>query len=337
MMLRAASRGLRSAPPLRSWRSPFASVGTTSVRVVHEEQKETTRYVQSRFLSASSRRPFAEPGRPGPGRPGKQQPPPPRGNAANLLAAGLIAATFGWAGWMYKQKTGPFKLVKTPEELAADAEYAAKKLEFQLSKDPHRAKVTDRVYFDISINGKPKGRIVLGLFGETAPKTVANFLALTRSEVDSPNNPGSKLSYKATKFHRIIPKFMIQGGDVTNGDGTGGHSIYGPSFPDENFDLWHVRPGVLSMANAGPNTNSSQFFITTTQCPWLDDRHVIFGRVTDGYRLVNQIERLGSKSGKPFRSVEIAACGVLSEQEYSAWVEKQAQLRKQREEDAANN
>lgn len=283
---------------------------------------------------------FARPGRPGPGR-GPPVAPGSRNNAANYLAAVLIAATFGWAGWMYKQKTGPFALTKSDEQIAKEKAVAEAKLQWQLARDPLNAKVTDRVFFDITINGKPAGRVVLGLFGEAAPKTVANFLAFSSpGGVSAPasvlDKSGKKnLSYKGTRFHRVIPKFMIQGGDVTVGDGSGGYSIYGESFPDEEFDLWHVRPGVVSMANRGPNTNSSQFFITTAATPWLDERHVVFGRVLDGYRTVRQVERLGSDSGKPLRRIEIAKCGVLTEEEYAKWVEEQARRRAELEKEAA--
>ena len=282
---------------------------------------------------------FARPGRPGPGR-GPPVAPGSRNNAANYLAAVLIAATFGWAGWMYKEKTGPFALTKSKEQVAKEKALAEAKLQWQLARDPLNAKVTDRVFFDIAINGKPAGRVVLGLFGEAAPKTVANFLAFSGPEgVSAPESvlgkSGKNLSYKGTRFHRVIPKFMIQGGDVTVGDGSGGYSIYGESFPDEEFDLWHVRPGVVSMANRGPNTNSSQFFITTAATPWLDERHVVFGRVLDGYRTVRQVERLGSDSGKPLRRIEIAKCGILTEEEYSKWVEEQARRRAELEKEAA--
>ncbi len=147
--------------------------------------------------------------------------------------------------------------------------------------------------------------------------------------------PPKTLSYQGTVFHRVIPQFMIQGGDVTHNTGFGGYSIYGRAFPDEPFDLWHVRPGVLSMANAGPDTNSSQFFITTAATPWLDRHNVVFGRVTDGYNVVRQVERLGTKSGTPQRRVEIVRCDVISEEKYVEYVAAVARHRAKLEAEAA--
>ncbi|MGW2424255.1 peptidylprolyl isomerase [Streptomyces sp. NPDC001709] len=159
------------------------------------------------------------------------------------------------------------------------------------------------VYFDISINGTPAGRIVFNLFDEVVPKTARNFRELATGQ----NGYG----YAGSGFHRIIPQFMLQGGDFTNHDGTGGKSIYGEEFEDENFELKHDRKYLLSMANAGRNTNGSQFFITTVPTPWLDGKHVVFGEVVQGKELVDQIEALGSQSGTPKGKVEIVASGVV--------------------------
>ncbi|EAZ51307.1 hypothetical protein [Cryptosporidium parvum Iowa II] len=140
-------------------------------------------------------------------------------------------------------------------------------------------KKNTHVFFDISIGGTPTGRVVFELFTEIAPLTSENFRALCTGEKGRSQN-GVDLHYKGCKFHRIIPEFMCQGGDISSGNGTGGESIYGPTFDDENFVLKHNSAGLLSMANSGPNTNSSQFFITTIPCPWLDGRHVVFGKVS---------------------------------------------------------
>ncbi len=176
--------------------------------------------------------------------------------------------------------------------------------------DPMAAEITDQVYFDIEIGGEPAGRIVMGLFGQEVPKTAENFRALATGEKGK-GRRGVPLAYEGSSFHRIIPDFMLQGGDFTAGNGTGGESIYGEKFPDEKFTYQHTVPGLLSMANSGPNTNGSQFFITTVPTPWLDGRHVVFGRVIDGMDVVKKIEGYGTSSGTPRALVKIVDAGQL--------------------------
>jgi peptidylprolyl isomerase len=167
-----------------------------------------------------------------------------------------------------------------------------------------------RVFFDVSIGGQPAGRIVMELFKDQVPKTAENFRALCTGE-KGVGKSGKPLHYEGSTFHRVIPQFMLQGGDFTRGNGTGGESIYGEKFEDENFNLRHTGPGILSMANAGPGTNGSQFFICTVKTSWLDGKHVVFGQVVEGMDVVQAVERVGSGTGKTSQAVKIEKSGQL--------------------------
>jgi cyclophilin family peptidyl-prolyl cis-trans isomerase len=167
-------------------------------------------------------------------------------------------------------------------------------------------------YFDIDIGGIYQGRILFKLFDDVVPKTCKNFRFLCSNGLLVEGTP----SYEGSSFHRIIKNFMLQGGDFTNGDGTGGISIYGDKFEDENFELKHNQPGLLSMANSGPNTNGSQFFITTEKTDWLDGKHVVFGLVIGGYDIVSKIEKLETDgNNKPKLDVVIKKCGLIKPDE----------------------
>jgi len=165
-------------------------------------------------------------------------------------------------------------------------------------------------FFDVSIGNNPAGRIVFQLYNDVVPRTTENFRALCTGERGNTSS-GVPMCYRNTIFHRVIPQFMLQGGDFTNHNGTGGVSIYGNKFEDENFTVRHTKPGLLSMANAGKNTNGSQFFITTVACPWLDGKHVVFGEVTEGMEVVSAVERVGSANGKTSQRVTITNSGQL--------------------------
>ncbi|MED6106778.1 hypothetical protein PIB30_007808 [Stylosanthes scabra] len=185
-----------------------------------------------------------------------------------------------------------------------------------LEKDPH-------VFLDVSIGGDPVERIVIQLFAGVVPKTAENFRALCTGEKGIGASTAKPLHYKGTSFHRIIKGFMAQGGDFSRGNGTGGESIYGGKFADENFKLSHDGPGFLSMANSGANTNGSQFFITFKRQPHLDGKHVVFGKVVSGMDILKKIELVGSSDGKPVQPVKIIDCGEVSETEIQHAIEKE--------------
>ncbi|XP_048456499.1 peptidyl-prolyl cis-trans isomerase D isoform X4 [Rhincodon typus] len=175
------------------------------------------------------------------------------------------------------------------------------------------AAANPRVYLDVSITGERAGRIVLELFADVCPKTAENFRALCTGEKGIGPTTGKPLHFKGCPFHRIIRKFMIQGGDFSNQNGTGGESIYGEKFEDENFHYKHDQAGLLSMANAGPNTNGSQFFITTVPTPHLDNKHVIFGQVLKGMGVVKMLENVKVKDERPVKQCSITNCGEIRE------------------------
>ncbi|XP_042391404.1 peptidyl-prolyl cis-trans isomerase CYP21-1-like isoform X1 [Zingiber officinale] len=191
-----------------------------------------------------------------------------------------------------------------------------KEARFKVEKEPE---ITHRVFLDVDIDGQHLGRIVIGLYGEVVPKTAENFRALCTGEKKN-GTGGRNLHYKGTKFHRIVSGFVIQGGDVTNSHGKGSESIYGGTFPDENFSVKHSRAGIVSMVNSGPDSNGSQFFITTVKASWLDGEHVAFGRAIQGIDTVFAIEGgAGTYNGKPRKKVTIVDSGEIPKDQ---WVDE---------------
>ena len=166
------------------------------------------------------------------------------------------------------------------------------------------------VFFDVTIGGQQAGRITMELFADKTPATAENFRALCTGE-KGVGKSGKPLHFKGSTFHRVITQFMAQGGDFTAGNGTGGESIYGMKFADENFVMKHTKRGDLSMANAGPNTNGSQFFMTFIPCDWLNGKHCVFGHVVDGWQTLDALESVGSQTGATRAACVIADCGQL--------------------------
>ena len=197
---------------------------------------------------------------------------------------------------------------QTPvEAVSSSSDEEEQEISTKTTTSSKRVKKTNPiVFFDINVGSKPAGRIEIELRADVVPKTAENFRALCTGE------RGEKFDYKNCPCHRIIPDFMIQGGDITRGNGTGGRSIYGETFKDENFKLKHEGPGTLSMANSGKDTNGSQFFITTAKTDWLNGKHVVFGKVVKGMDVVRAMESIGSSSGKTRHKVTISQSGQLA-------------------------
>lgn len=212
------------------------------------------------------------------------------------------------SGWVLDEEEGQRCLIVTliKRDVWIDYDYLLK------AHETSKVSITGKCYLDVSIGGTPSGRIIIGVYGNAVPKTAANFQALCSGEKGL-GRSGRPLCYKGCKFTRVLPTRLCQAGDIVAGDGSSGESIYGRTFADESLELRHTKPGIVSMANAGPNTNSSQFFITMEEAPDLDGKYVVFGEVLEGLHVVQGIGECGDPqySGAVDREVVIEDCGVL--------------------------
>ena len=222
-----------------------------------------------------------------------------------LISVVIIVIIYCIYHFFFKKKTNTLALTNT--EYVAEA---PSQVSLEDVQEGFKNTEKGNPYFDITIDGEDVGRLKFQLFDDEVPKTCANFRHLCTRGLDDKKEP----CYQDSIFHRVIEEFMIQGGDFTNFDGTGGKSIYGEKFEDENFDLKHNQPGILSMANSGPNSNGSQFFITLKETPWLDDKHVVFGILLGGFELLKKIELLPKDdNNKPLKEIKVSKCGIIQE------------------------
>jgi cyclophilin family peptidyl-prolyl cis-trans isomerase len=290
-----------AAPILRN---NVRSTRLFSRTLVQSEEKKVSPYEQVFQRRAKVREEFNE----GPNRNTFQA-------KSNFRMIYITAAVFAWV--FYKlgfEETDREKLSKMIEK--RNEEYEQNKQQTESGQIKGDLEITHVVFFEIEHDNKSIGKIYIGLFGNVVPRTVENFIEITKR---------TKEGYKSTPFHRIIQDFMIQGGDTTRGNGSGGSSIYGSNFPDENFLIPHFEYCV-SMANRGPNTNGSQFFITTGATSWLDGKHVVFGKIVDGIDVVDAMENVptDSKTDRPLKTLKIRDCGVVPLSEF-AQMQKQVQ------------
>ena len=224
-------------------------------------------------------------------------------NICIILLISLVVIGGSYFAWKYFFKNKDTKMITLETYNNLDE---SKNVE--LVKPINYEDINSQPYFDINIGDDYIGRVVFQLFDEDVPKTCKNFRYLCSTGILNKNKP----SYQDTIFHRVIKDFMVQGGDITRGDGTGGYSIYGEQFDDENFNLTHNQPGMLSMANAGPNTNNSQFFVTIKKTPWLDNKHVVFGIIISGFDIIKKIEEYETdEKNKPLKDIVIKKCGLI--------------------------